>query len=160
MGSTCVEIKGGRDHSPVTFMAKETQFEKISLTYCQSNQSSIMRNTYKSLKTPSVFPQLNQSHVHSLLPMAAQGHREWGWWSVHHTITPCLCCSSPLRGRNLHILLLLQLPMGSQPQSGTSHCSAMGSSRGCRWISAPSWTPMGCRGTALHKLQGNLSFTA
>jgi len=29
-----------------------------------------------------------------------------------------------------------------------STCSSVGSSMGCRWRSAPSWTSMGCRGTA------------
>ena len=29
-----------------------------------------------------------------------------------------------------------------------SACSGVGSSTGCRWISAPPWTSMGCRGTA------------
>ena len=29
-----------------------------------------------------------------------------------------------------------------------STCSGVGSSTGCRWISAPPWTSMGCRGTA------------
>ena len=29
-----------------------------------------------------------------------------------------------------------------------STCSSVGSSMGCRWISAPPWTSMGCRGTA------------
>jgi len=29
-----------------------------------------------------------------------------------------------------------------------STCSGMGSLLGCRWISAPPWTSMGCRGTA------------
>jgi len=37
--------------------------------------------------------------------------------------------------------------MGSQPPLGTSTCSSMGSSIGCRWICAPPWTSMGCRGT-------------
>jgi len=27
-----------------------------------------------------------------------------------------------------------------------STCSSVGSSLGCKWISAPPWTPMGCRG--------------
>lgn len=34
----------------------------------------------------------------------------------------------------------------SFPRAST--CSDVGSSTGCRWISAPSGTPMGCRGTA------------
>ena len=40
------------------------------------------------------------------------------------------------------------LQCGPQPCAVTSTCSCMGSSTGCRWISAPLWTSMGCRGTA------------
>jgi len=43
-------------------------------------------------------------------------------------------------------LLQLRLSMGSQPPLGTSTWSGVGSSTGCRWISAPLWTSMGCRG--------------
>jgi len=45
-------------------------------------------------------------------------------------------------------LLQCGLPIGSQPSSHTFTCFGMGSSTGYRWISAPLWTSMGCRGTA------------
>ena len=45
-------------------------------------------------------------------------------------------------------LLQHSLPSGSQPPSGTSTCSSVGYSTGCRLISAPPWTSMGWRGTA------------
>jgi len=37
------------------------------------------------------------------------------------------------------------LPMGSQPPLCASTCSGVESSTGCRWISFPLWTSMGCR---------------
>jgi len=104
-------------------------------------------------------------------PQAEQGDREWGLWSVHHTL------SLPLLP--LHSLPLLQRgvpPMGdSPPQTGPTWvlptgchssqtapmsvlsmgcslsgtgCSSVESSIGCRWISTPPWTSKGCRGTA------------
>jgi len=53
----------------------------------------------------------------------------------------------PGTGRSL---LQLGLPTGSQPPSGTSACSGVGSSMGwgCRWISTPLRSCVGCRGTA------------
>ena len=42
-------------------------------------------------------------------------------------------------------LLQCKLPKGSQPASGILLC---GYSLSCRWISAPPWVSMGCRGTA------------
>jgi len=39
------------------------------------------------------------------------------------------------------------LPMGSQPPSGIHLLQRGVPSTGCRWISAPPWTSMGCRGT-------------
>jgi len=44
-------------------------------------------------------------------------------------------------------LLQCRLSMGSQTPLGISTCSTLGSSMDCRWISAPPWTSMGCRGT-------------
>ena len=44
-------------------------------------------------------------------------------------------------------LLQHGLSMGSQLPSGTSTCSNVGSAMGCRWVSAPPWTSMDCRGT-------------
>jgi len=62
-------------------------------------------------------------------------------------ITPCLCCSSSLRGRTPHTLPLLQggLPTGSQPPSGIHLLRRGVPSTGYRWIPAPPWTSMGCR---------------
>ena len=56
---------------------------------------------------------------------------------------------APLHGATAADRSLLQhgLSMGSQLPSGTSTCSNVGSSMGCRWMSAPPWTSMGCRGT-------------
>jgi len=45
-------------------------------------------------------------------------------------------------------LLQHGLPTGSQTPLGASTCSSMGSSTGCRSISALLWTSMDCRGTA------------
>ncbi|XP_049649850.1 uncharacterized protein LOC126035357 [Accipiter gentilis] len=45
-------------------------------------------------------------------------------------------------------LLQCRLSTGSQPPSGVSTSSGVGSSTGCRRISAPPWTSMDCRGTA------------
>ena len=42
-------------------------------------------------------------------------------------------------------LLQRGLPTGSQPPLGAIPCTAVGSSTGCRWISAPPWTSTGCR---------------
>ena len=47
-------------------------------------------------------------------------------------------CQQPASAWALHGVRLLW----------TSPCSSVGSSPGCRWISAPPWTSMGCRGTA------------
>jgi len=67
---------------------------------------------------------------------------------------PCQkTCSSV--GSSLHrstgparSLLQCRLSTGSQPPLGTSTSSGVGSSIGCRWISAPPWTSMGCGRTA------------
>jgi len=40
-----------------------------------------------------------------------------------------------------------ELSMGSQSPSGAPVCSDLGSSKICRWISAPPWTSMSCRET-------------
>jgi len=45
-------------------------------------------------------------------------------------------------------LLQHKFLIGSQTILGSSTCSDVGSSTGCRWISAPLWTSMGCRRTA------------
>ena len=45
-------------------------------------------------------------------------------------------------------LLQNRFPTGSRSPLDTCTFSRVESSRGCRWISAPLWTPMGCRGTA------------
>ena len=59
-----------------------------------------------------------------------------------------LQCGSPSRSQVLPAnLLQRRLSAGSQPPSGTSTCSSIGSSLGCRWISAPPWTTMACRET-------------
>lgn len=39
-----IEIKAGRDNSPIIIMAKQTQLGEITLIYYKSNQSRIMRN--------------------------------------------------------------------------------------------------------------------
>lgn len=46
-----------------------------------------------------------------------------------------------------HARAILQegLLTGSQPPSSTPSCSDVGSSMGCRWISASLWTSMGCK---------------
>jgi len=59
-------------------------------------------------------------------------------------------------------LLQHGLSMGSQPPLGTAPCSGMGSSLGCRWVSAPAVDLHGLQGHSLahcgllHGLQGNL----
>ena len=62
----------------------------------------------------------------------------------------CSNVGSSLHGATGPARSLLQrgLPTGSQPPLDTSFCSGVGSSTGCRWISAPPWTSMGCKGTA------------
>jgi len=45
-------------------------------------------------------------------------------------------------------LLQRRLPTGSQPPSGIHLLQCGVPSTGYRWISAPPWTSMGCRGTA------------
>jgi len=88
------------------------------------------------------------------------GNGDWGQF-----ITRCLCCSFLLRGGLLTLFLcssvgslpwetvlhkLLQyesLPTGSQLPSGIHLLQCEVPSTGYRWISAPSWTSMVCRGT-------------
>lgn len=84
-----------------------------------------------------------------------------------HGINPSgIGCSTcvPHGVRNpARILLQGGFPMGSQPPSGLPLLQC-GVSRSCRWISAPSWAPMGCRGTVSSPWAapwaGNLSFGA
>ena len=45
-------------------------------------------------------------------------------------------------------MLQHRLATGSQHPLAASTSSRVGSSTGCRWMSAPPWTSMGCRGTA------------
>jgi len=71
-------------------------------------------------------------------------------WVPHRVTSPAskpALAWAPLSkgpGRNL---LQCRLPTGSQPPPGIP-CSDMGSSLGCRWVSAPLWASMGCRDTA------------
>jgi len=93
----------------------------------------------------------------------AQGDREWGLQSVHHTLSLPLL---PLQGEDSApsspFLMWAPLSMGPQvlpevcfsagfPRGHSllwaSTCSGVGSSIGLRWISDPPWTSMGCRGT-------------
>jgi len=62
----------------------------------------------------------------------------------------CSSVGSSPHGSTGHARILLQqgLPIVSQPPSGTSTCSSVGSSMVCSWIYAPSQTFVGFRGTA------------
>ena len=170
-----------------------------------------MRNKTKSYKdlppTPPFFSGLTSLPFLSLLPRVVQGDREWGLWSVHHTLPLPLLPpqgedSSPsapapawgpspgdsppwtVKCEPFTQATVLQeqtapawVPQGvtspaSKPPTawaplhgatgpgrslhphrlftplGTSTCSGVESSMGCRWVSAPLWASMGCRGTA------------
>jgi len=62
--------------------------------------------------------------------------------------TCCSVGSPPQAAGPARSLLQCELPMDCSFLQGTSTCSSMGSSTGCRWISSPPWSSMGCRGTA------------
>ena len=71
---------------------------------------------------------------HGVTSPASKPAPAWAPVSTDPQVLPGACSSAGFpRGHSL-----LQAPT----------CSGVGSSPGCRWISAPPWTSLGCRGTA------------
>ena len=105
--------------------------------------------TWSSLQQETALHKLLQ---HELLPQAAALHElpqhgsfPWGAvlqeqaapaWVPHRVTSPA---SKPA---------LAWAPLSMRPQVLPGTCSGVGFSTGCRWISAPPWTFMGCRATA------------
>jgi len=130
---------------PLPSWVKQTQLGEISLIYCQSNQSRIMRNKNKSKKhlppTPPFFPGSTSLWIFSTsTPELCRGTGSGG----HGQFTHCLCRSFLLRGRTPHTPTLLQQgvpPTGnSPPQTPPMWVLSTGCSPP---RTAPEWVPCG-----------------
>ncbi|NXM07133.1 ASIC2 protein, partial [Tyrannus savana] len=144
------------DHSAIAVI-RQTQLGDSNSIYCQQNQSGIMRS---KINIKNTFPHPSLPPWLCLLHASGTERQEWGTRSVHPTL--CGHCS----GRGVGVLSLLQhrLPT-AHSLLRASTCSSVGSSTGCRWISAPHGPPWAAGAQlpqqGLHSgLQGNVSCRA
>ena len=141
-----IEIRTGRDHSPITVTEKTdwTWGEKESLIYHQSNQSRVMRNKMGSSYTFPPHLPLSRPQLHSCFStssLSGMGNGGYGQF-----ITCCFCCSFLLSRRTPHTLPLFQceVPLrgDSSPQTSPMWVLPMGCSSS---FTAPARVlPMGC----------------
>jgi len=126
----------------------------LTLFPCSSMRSLSQETALHKLLQCESFPQAPALHE---LPQ--RGSFPWGAvlqeqaapaWVPHRVTSPAskpALVWTPLSTGPGRSLLQSRLPMGSQPPSGIHLLQCGVPPMGCRWISAPPWTAMGCRGT-------------